>query len=1010
MWAWSQTTIWSDNDFATGKTSTASNLTLSSGVYQTNSSNQATWTSTSIDISSYINVSIDLIANSSQNLETTGKQSNRDEMSISYTIDGTSTTAVTKKGNVDTDYNPGITGLNGNTLTITVTMKNNGGSEWHSIKDVNVEGTLCGGIGNPSVSSIGFSTARFSADYCVNGTTDKGFVYSSSNSTPTVSDTKVSGGSANENFGIDITGLSQSTTYYVRTYAYDGSSYTYSSQTASFNTNTCVIGTPTTSLITYETARISVPFCSQSFTSKGIVYGTSSNPTGNITQSVNSDNSDFVIDLSSLNPNTTYYVRAYSYNGSAYTYATETTFTTESCDIGTPVVSDVSATSFNISVPFCTTGTITEKGFVLNTGGNPTVADTKITEGTTTVEDFTVSASSLTAGTTYYIKSYYIKSGTTYYGDQITATTANAFYPIIISEYGCNGNDKYIEIFNGCASSINLSNYTLVTFINGANRNSGTVYGLQLPNYTLDAGEVYVIVNSNSSSTYTAKADLSTTDNALNFNGADAVAIFENTNGGMAISSGEVIDFGGTIMIDLFGEIGSNTNWQYQGNNRSSNSSFGRQKNQIGAQSVNYNNFDITDQWELFNLSPDSLGQHFNRVNTSNVSASGNLTLSNLVAKTTDMTLNGNLIVKEKLSLSDADIDCGSHNVVTNSSTLSHGNSSSYIKISGDGKLKNTVQNNNTNIINPIGRNPYLPVIINCVDCDGVEFDFGVKVNVYENPTTQTTQITSSSIGETWEITPSATFTSAITITVQWPSTSELTSFDRTNSMLSYWQSGTSSQWQKPSSTSSAQNGSEGSSYTQTITLSGMIGGDTYYFGVGSNGSALPVEFGELTASLVGGQAQIEWVTLMEENNDYFEVQRSQDMINWEVVDVVAGAGTTFETNYYVSYDSSPLNGMSFYRIKQVDYNGEFDYSKAVSVETAASVEIALYPNPTLDFVNINSTERVNLVQVYNTAGVLMLNTDFSSNRIDLKGLTAGVYTVVVSGNFGTKQFRLLKQ
>jgi hypothetical protein len=591
-------------------------------------------------------------------------------------------------------------------------------------------------------------------------------------------------------------------------------------------------------------------------------------------------------------------------------------------------------------------------------------------------------------------------------------------FPLMISEYGLSTGanpERYLELTNKSTYKVNLEDYALVTFFDGANQKSGTNKVLELPNQVLKPGESYVISYSTTASTALSnKADLNTSNAALSFDGNDAIVLYNNSiNGGLTISNGSVTDFGQSLSADIFGKVGQNANWS-NGSKTTLNASLIRAVGTFDGVKANVANFTLID-WERSNFSLDSLGAHYIRLNTSITNASvGKLKIKRLVAKganaNDNISLTGKMVVETKLKLSVGDVELGNHDVVANSAALSHGNSNSYIKINGNGRLKTKVAANNTNIINPIGRNPYLPVVINCVDCDGVDFEFGVAQNVYEDPTTQTTQITSSAVGETWSIIPSATFNSDITITVQWPAASELTSFDRANSKLSYWQAGTSSQWEVPTNTTSAQSGSEGSSYTQTVTLSGMTGGDTYYFGVGSSGSALPVDFGGVSAQVVNNQVHVEWITLMEENNDYFEVQRSSDMSNWEVVEVVAGAGSTFETNNYFSIDYEPLSGLSYYRIKQVDYDGAFDFSAVVSVNMESDFIVQAYPNPATDFVRILSTNSISEVQIFNGAGAMVLSNTPINQTIDVSSLQSGVYTLIITGEFGVKSIRLIKE
>jgi hypothetical protein len=90
---------------------------------------------------------------------------------------------------------------------------------------------------------------------------------------------------------------------------------------------------------------------------------------------------------------------------------------------------------------------------------------------------------------------------------------------------------------------------------------------------------------------------------------------------------------------------------------------------------------------------------------------------------------------------------------------------------------------------------------------------------------------------------------------------------------------------------------------------------------------SLPVELVSFTTTLVGGEVVIEWSTASELNNDYYLIQRSPDGFNWQTIDTTDGAGnSSWQLDYYEE-DREPLLGLSYYRLKQVDFNGAFAYS-----------------------------------------------------------------------------------
>ncbi len=142
---------------------------------------------------------------------------------------------------------------------------------------------------------------------------------------------------------------------------------------------------------------------------------------------------------------------------------------------------------------------------------------------------------------------------------------------------------------------------------------------------------------------------------------------------------------------------------------------------------------------------------------------------------------------------------------------------------------------------------------------------------------------------------------------------------------------------------------------------------------------SIPVELISFTANQVDKKVVLNWRTATETNNSHFEVERKFKNQEWEKLDIVAGAGTITEfRNYYYEDDfgSLPYNGTVLYRLKQVDYNGEFEYSDliAVDVEFIPS-EISIsqnYPNPfnpvtTIKYwLNVEANVRI---KIYNSLG-----------------------------------------
>ncbi|KXJ04558.1 hypothetical protein AC249_AIPGENE23431, partial [Exaiptasia diaphana] len=97
----------------------------------------------------------------------------------------------------------------------------------------------------------------------------------------------------------------------------------------------------------------------------------------------------------------------------------------------------------------------------------------------------------------------------------------------------------------------------------------------------------------------------------------------------------------------------------------------------------------------------------------------------------------------------------------------------------------------------------------------------------------------------------------------------------------------------------------------------------------------------------------LRWTTASEINNDKFEIERSSHPSQgFEKIGEVDGAGTTNQMAEYDWIDQNPVNGLNYYRLKQIDFDGHFEYSSVIALTAEMQDGYALYPNPTQKDVN----------------------------------------------------------
>ncbi len=138
----------------------------------------------------------------------------------------------------------------------------------------------------------------------------------------------------------------------------------------------------------------------------------------------------------------------------------------------------------------------------------------------------------------------------------------------------------------------------------------------------------------------------------------------------------------------------------------------------------------------------------------------------------------------------------------------------------------------------------------------------------------------------------------------------------------------------------------------------------------------LPVDLISFTGKKVPDGNLLEWKTASEENNEGFEIQKSADGRDWEIIGWIEGNGTTSEINVYEYLDRIPLIGENYYRLKQVDYDGQFEFSNIVILKyDAPDVVIEVTPNPSPRDVKVtvfNPGKEKMKITLYDSAGLLI--------------------------------------
>jgi hypothetical protein len=187
--------------------------------------------------------------------------------------------------------------------------------------------------------------------------------------------------------------------------------------------------------------------------------------------------------------------------------------------------------------------------------------------------------------------------------------------------------------------------------------------------------------------------------------------------------------------------------------------------------------------------------------------------------------------------------------------------------------------------------------------------------------------------------------------------------------------------------------------------------------------SALPVELSNFTAKIFKSKVDLSWRTETEINNFGFEIERKTEG-NWQKVGFVKGNGNSNSPKEYSYLDKNPVGGSKFqYRLKQIDNDGRFEYSKVIEVENVPN-EFGLnqnYPNPFNPSTKIRyqiPNESKVVIKIYNILGsevMELLNEKKDSGiyevEFNAENLSSGTYIYrIVADNFvQTRKMILLK-
>ena len=374
-----------------------------------------------------------------------------------------------------------------------------------------------------------------------------------------------------------------------------------------------------------------------------------------------------------------------------------------------------------------------------------------------------------------------------------------------------------------------------------------------------------------------------------------------------------------------------------------------------------------------------------------------------------DVTLTGTgtTSITNSLALIAGNVITSSNNILAvGTANLTGGSANSFV----DGPMTKTISAAGA-FVAPLGSVPsakYRPATIaNTSSTDSWSFEYfdhSSSLDGYSNTTMNTTNINKVSKFEYWMISRSGSTSADLTLTYNTGSYIPPNVGDVTSLRIARWDG---TRWDLPP-TSGGTFSQSGTNIAGSVTVTNMTNFSPQTLASTDVNSPLPVELLSFTARLITRGVELKWKTANEFNNDYFEIEKSRDGRKFTAIGQVDGHGTTNDPQQYIYIDEKLAVGKTYYRLKQVDFDGNVVYSDVAMVqyESEDAPRLNLYPNPTLgnsikiEMEGVSGTTEMQIA-FFDQLGKLQMqvtlpvdDTGYVSGEVSVDNLTSGVYVL----------------
>jgi fibronectin-binding autotransporter adhesin len=195
-----------------------------------------------------------------------------------------------------------------------------------------------------------------------------------------------------------------------------------------------------------------------------------------------------------------------------------------------------------------------------------------------------------------------------------------------------------------------------------------------------------------------------------------------------------------------------------------------------------------------------------------------------------------------------------------------------------------------------------------------------------------------------------------------------------------------------------------GSSQVQVNQSNLKLGTGSYlgYSGCSNPCAPLPIKLVSFTAYKEDDNVKLVWQTIEEKNNQYYVIEKSTDGIHYQTVSMIDGNTNSTSLLTYTEYDFKPLTGISYYRLKQVDFDGSYSYSSIVAVNFEGNLNWTILPNPSIDgnftILSSFSESQIIALSIIDVTGnrVKYYSSADYAQEMKVSGLAGGLYIVSI--------------